>query len=197
MKPVPGAKKIQPKGQEEDGQEKFLPVILFLLLLTAATFFVVSLLLPTPAEKPETISAYTPKAEALINKHLFLTSQNQHLQGKKINAENAYLAPQIGDSIWPKISPKIDLGVDHSPDRHENTAYDDLNRYRKELHYTNPDQVIQGQIADEDLEKKAEWEDRKEYARQFVENARRNGYSIKLNEDLVVVSVSPMGGAAH
>ena len=199
-------RQIEPKfDKKEDNQKKISPFLLFFLLLGAVGFFLASARMsshsPVP---PATISAYSPETEALVNKHLHLTSQDQYLREKMMNAQNSYMAPQVGDSLWPKISPKKDLGVDHSPDRDENTAFDDLNRYPKELRYTNPDQIIQEQIVEEDIRKKTELEDRQEYARQFVENARRNGYAIKLNEDLVIVSVRsiapnavPAGGAAR
>ncbi len=198
MKKAQLRKPIKYKERNPDqNRQKILRILLCLLLLSAAGFFMASLDLILRPQKAEPVSAYSPQAEVLVNKHLFFTSQSQHLREKKMDIENSYLAPELGDSIWPKIAAKKDQGVDHSPDRNENTAFDDLNRYHKDLHYTNPDQIIQGQIVDEELSAKDQLEYRQEYARQFVENARRNGYIIKLNEDLVVIKVSPMGGASH
>lgn len=184
-------------AKKRKDQQRMLPFLFVFLLLGAVGFFLEGMTPPTRKHGPAATSASSPEAEALVNKHLFLTSQDKYLREKKIDAENSYLAPQIGDSIWPVVVPKKDLGIDHSPDRNENSAFQDLNRYPKEYRGTNPDQVIQGQLVDEDLIRKTEWEDRKEYARQFVENARRNGYLIRLNEDLVVIGVSPLGGAAR
>lgn len=198
MKTAQQRKQTQHKSESPNqNRQKILRILLGFLLLGAVGFFLASLEMISRPQKLETISAYSPQAEALVNRHLFFTSQNQHMREKKIDIENSYMAPELGDSIWPKIAPKKDLGVDHSPDRDENTAFDDLHRYRKDLHYTNPDQIIQGQIVDEELSAQNELEYRQEYARQFVENARRNGYIIKLNEDLVVIKVSPVGGASH
>lgn len=132
-------------------RQVLLPILLFFLILGAVGFFIAGTRISRDSHRKTPISATSPQAEALVNKHLFLTSQDQYLRGKKTDAENAYMAPQIGDSIWPVVNPKKDLGVDHSPDRNENRAFEDLNRYPKELRYTNPDQIIQGQIVDDDL----------------------------------------------
>lgn len=126
----------------------------------------------------------------MVNKHLFMTSQETYLRGKKVAAENAYMAPQLGDSIWPKVPKKKEYGVDHSPDSNESNAFDDLNRYKKDLHYTNPDQIIQGEMVDQDLRTQAEVDAAVAYVKEFLENARRNGYIVKLDDRLRVVSVT-------
>lgn len=180
-------KRLPPPPQ----QKRFLPLLLVLLLLGAASSFLALAMWPqAPKKAPASVSAHSEQAEALVNKHLFMASQQQYLRGKKAAAENSYLAPQLGDSIWPKIAKKKDLGVDHSPDTNEQNAYDDLNRYRKELHYTNPDQIIQGEIVDQDLQRQADADARRAYVEQFLENARRNGYAVRLDENFVVVGVS-------
>ncbi len=179
---------------QEKPQKKHLSVLAVLLLLGAAGCFLSFAMWPHPKKSPASISAYSPQAEALVNKHLFLTSQDQYLRGKKTAAENSYLAPQLGDSIWPKIIQKKEVGVDHSADTNERTAYDDLNRYRKDLQYTNPDQIIQGEMVDQDLQARADGEARMAYVQQFLDNARRNGYIVRLDENFVVVGVERAKG---
>ena len=178
---------LRPREKEK---KNHLSILAVLLLLAAAGFFLSFAMAPHPKKSPASVSAYSPQAEALVNKHLFLTSQYQYLRGKKTAAQNSYMAPQLGDSIWPKISAKKEMGIDHSPDSNERNAYDDLNRYRKDLHYTNPDQVIQGEMVDEDLQDKANGEARLAYVQQFLDNARRNGFIVKLDENFVVVNVT-------
>ena len=104
--------------------------------------------------------------------------------------ENKFYAPQLGDSIWPKIDQhKKNLGVDHSADRNERTAYEDLNRDKHQLSVSDPDHIIQQQINDNDKQNEYEAAYRENYARQFIENARAHGYQIELDSSLVVKSV--------
>jgi hypothetical protein len=82
--------------------------------------------------------------------------------------------------------------VDHSADANEATAFEDLNRYPKQLEAQNPDNVIQAQLSDEDRRQAYEQAYRAQYAKQFIENARRNGYEVRLNDQNVVISVKPL-----
>ncbi len=136
------------------------------------------------------ISAYSPRAEALVNRHLLVTNQEVQLQEQRMRLENKFYAPQLGDSIWPKIDQhKKNLGVDHSADRNERTAYEDLNRDKHQLSVSDPDHIIQQQINDNDKQNEYEAAYRENYARQFIENARAHGYQIELDSSLVVKSV--------
>jgi hypothetical protein len=173
----------------------------FLLLLAAGAC--VLLALPTKPSRSKSDlastgatlpSAYSPEVENLVNKHLFLTSQEQDWAQKKMKAENTFMTPEIGSSILKQAAkPKLkSFGVDHSSDQNEDAAFNDLNRYPKQLNYNNPEQVIQGQLQDQQRQKAYDESYRQEYARQFIENARKHGYQVKLNDDLVVVSVAPI-----
>lgn len=163
----------------------------FLLMLGALVFLTLFLLWPSAQkETSPRITASSPQAQALVNKHLWLTSQAQEMVQKKREYENAYNTLHVGDSIWPQSSQKNDLGVDHSPDRNETNSYEDLNRYRKEIQAGNPDQIIQNQIADQERASQYAEEYQAEYARQFVENARLHGYKVELNSNYVVIGVS-------
>lgn len=136
------------------------------------------------------ISAYSPRAEALVNRHLLVTNQEVQLQEQRMRLENKFYAPQLGDSIWPKIDQnKKSFGVDHSADRNENNAYQDLNRYKHQLSVGDPDHVIQQQLTDTDKQKEYENSYKENYARQFVENARAHGYEVELDSNFVVKSV--------
>ena len=55
-----------------------------------------------------------------------------------------------------------------------------------------PSEVIQTGIYRREIEKQQEELDKKEYARQFVENARKSGFHLVLSEDNKVISVTPI-----
>lgn len=173
-------------------KKKKRSLLALLFLLGAGLFLVLAFLLPE-SRKPNVISAKTPEAEKLVNKHLWQTAYQKELAQEKMKAQNSYMAPQVGESIWMKRKyDSKELGIDHSPDTNEHNVHDDLNRYKKELQATHPDAIIQGQIADRLLEAEYTEAYRAEYARQFVENARRNGYHIVLDANFVVLSVTPI-----
>ena len=175
-------------------QKKRRKLLLVIFLFGAGLFLALALSLPeSHSSKNRKISAQSPEAEKLVNKHLWRTANFQELNQEKVRAQNSYLAPQICDSIWPKTNQAAaNHGVDHSPDRNESNAFEDLNRYRKEFQATHPDSIIQGEIADQQKMAEAQEIFRAEYARQFVENARANGYAVELNSDFVVIRVTPI-----
>lgn len=144
------------------------------------------------SDKNQKFSVHNPKTQELVSRHMWLTTQSQELAERKAKAQNTVSSPQVGQSILPVGEIDGFKGVDHSADRNEDNALADLNRYRREIQPNSPDQIIQQGLADrERMETYAE-EYRAEYARQFIENARRNGYEVQLNSDYVVISVRPL-----
>lgn len=183
-------KKIGHQKNYQKEKEKFFPIVLVFLLFGGAFYFFNQ---TSKVKRGQaSVSKESELAEQLVNKHLFLTSQQQYLQQKKVGAENNYMAPELGYSILSKVDSPKNWGVDHSPDRFEANAVADLNRYPKQLKYNHPDQLIQGTIVDEDKHQIAISEYQKDYARKFVENARANGYEVTLSDDLVVTGVKPV-----
>ncbi len=56
----------------------------------------------------------------------------------------------------------------------------------------SPAEIIRQEVFEKELQLKSEQLDRQEYARQYIENARRSGYHLVLSEDLKVISVTPI-----
>lgn len=56
----------------------------------------------------------------------------------------------------------------------------------------NPMDVIYRRIYEEEVIKRLTEQEKKQYAREFIENARLSGYHIKLSMDLEVLSVEPI-----
>lgn len=180
--------------KKRENNQSILGVV---LLLGAALFFVFLAVMPDKKPKRNLASgensAYSQKTENRVNDHLFITSKKIELEQQQAALKNEFYAPTVGDSVWPKQGDKFkDYGVDHSPDANESAAYQDLNRDSKELNYESPNAVIQGQLYDQQKGAQYEHEYKKEYTRQFVENARRNGYAVTVNENFVVTKVAPI-----
>jgi hypothetical protein len=137
-------------------------------------------------------SASSIQAEALVNKHLWMTSQAQELAQQRVKVGNEFANPKVGSSILPKPQSSEDWGVHQNIDSNETNAFEDLQRYKKDLRVADPDHIIQGQITDANKQGQFEAAYREEYARQFIENARQHGYEVKLNDQYVVISVRPI-----
>lgn len=134
------------------------------------------------------------RSSDIVNKHLWMTDQAVELSREQAEINSKFANLKVGESITlpkGKVEPK-QMGVDHSADTNEMNAYNDLNRYPKTINATNPDYIIQGQLSDQEQSRQYEAAYREEYVRQFIENARRAGYDVVLNDDLVVVSVRPI-----
>ena len=187
--------------REAHMQKKKQSFLIIFLLLGAAGVLTVLALRPEgtgvlPGKKIKRVSASSPEAEKLVNQYLWMESQSQEFRRMQIEAQNTYSAPRIGSAIMPSGKKETTgFGVDHSPDQNELNAYQDLHRDRKEYRAYSPDHVIQGQIADGEKANEYQQAYREEFAKQFVENARRHGYEVKLNSDYVVISVKPISRA--
>lgn len=187
------------RTQESHQKTKSSWILLVLLLLAAGFFYFLGTQETKTSQKLRSsqISAYSNETNEVVNKHLSITSQALEIKRKKMNIENQFSAPQIGESVVSKEQKPKDYGVDHSADTNESNAYEDLNRYRHELRATDPDRIIRDQIAEQEDTAEYDQAYREEYARQFIENARRNGYEVKLNSDYVVISVKKIKSSGN
>lgn len=142
-------------------------------------------------------SPQSPEVETLVNKHLVGTAHRVLLQEERAHLENSDIdkAPEIGDEVWPEFRKNkgefaANQGVDLSADPKEMNAYQDLNRHPKEYGtYKSAHSIIQNELALNEDRATADLTYRAQYAQRFIENARRSGYQVKLNDDFVVISV--------
>jgi hypothetical protein len=128
------------------------------------------------------------KIQRISNKHLFMTAKELEITARKRNAENYLQAPYVGQKVIDMTYAPV-KGVDHSADRNEETAYRDLRRHEPEFNLSSPQHIVQNELRERQDQAAYVESYRTEYARQFVENARRAGYDVRLSADLVVLSV--------
>ena len=62
----------------------------------------------------------------------------------------------------------------------------------KDDQYASPSDVISNELFQQELQKKLEAQEKLDYAREFIDNARRNGFHIELSPDLNVIRVTPI-----
>lgn len=176
--------------KQEKKQDKSYLLALALLLLSG--FFVFLFFLPEKDPKPDGKSiTQSKKFEETVNRHLFKTSQTMQISRDKMQLEANQL---VHRGIGPKNPEKTDVHeLDLSTDPRAEALLKALGRNAPTTYGpVPPDQQIQTELFEaQQLEAYSE-EYKKEYARQFVENARRAGYLIQLTSDYKVRSVQKL-----
>jgi hypothetical protein len=176
--------------------EKRRRVIFFILFFASLMVFYIASqedILDDVIRGPS-IDPKSPEVEKRVNQHLKTTAreietQQLHAQGEAMSL------PKVGEHLWKRAEQvsSSEMGVDLSTDSSEDLAYRDLNRHPKEYgNIKSPHSVIQNERAAQESEERNKRAAKEEYVRQFIENARRGGYLVKVNADLVVVSVQKL-----
>lgn len=164
--------------------------LLGLSFLFLAGFLAYLAMQPTSdSQAKPTFSVNDPKVQEIANRNLFLTAKQIELEQQKAEVENKLTAPFVGQKIIDQTHQMKPQGVDHSVDRSEEIAYRDLGRDRRDVAMYGPQHVIQRDLYEQQQLAHYTEEYQKEYARQFLENARRAGYEVTLSPDYVVLSV--------
>jgi predicted membrane GTPase involved in stress response len=141
-------------------------------------------------KKNKLVTAYSAETSQIVNKHLQQTASVIGLEQSRMARENLKTAPKIGEIIRPSNpTARLSYSVDHSPDRFEGNSINDI-REKAQTQFKRPEQVVLRELSDEEQLRfyKAMYKER--YIQQFIENARRGGYEVELDENDVVVGVS-------
>jgi hypothetical protein len=184
-----------------DSQRR-IALFIFLLVLSLGVFRLAADLGKPGHADFASFDPRSERVESIVNKHLKMTDQRIILQADKAQFESSNL-PTVGDQIWPTTNEKRHRsfepqrgGVDLSSDPREEVAIADLNRDSKDYgNYRSPHSVIQNEEYYKDRQAEEQRLFRERYAHQFIENARRNGYAVKLNSNLVVTDVRKISPA--
>ncbi len=172
-------------AQKEKKDKSYL---LGLALLLLAGFFIFLFFLPEGKKPQGTVgSAQSKEFEEKVNKHLFRTSQQIELSREKMKIEAGKIENQgVGTGRLKEEIHRLDFSADPRAEALIRT----LGRGDKEPNGpTNADEQIQADLFEAQQNDEYSEAYKKEYARQFVENARKAGYLIKLSDDYKVISV--------
>lgn len=133
------------------------------------------------------------KLEESVNKHLTSTNDRIEFSRQRMALENARAAKDLRETVaQPTYLPERS-GVDLSTDPRGYEIANELGRgSRFESMPSSPDEEIQKELfnAQQNAEYTKAYKD--EYARQFIENARKGGWLVELNDDYKVISVRPI-----
>lgn len=142
----------------------------------------------------EKISANTPEAQKLVNQHLQKTNQKIEFEQLKRKIENEFSRPQVGTrlGVEPDHTTSKSYGIEMSTDRNTDGVANDLSRDAKTNDYNSPHAVVQGELLQQQQAAEYDRAYREEYKRQFIENARRNGWHIEVDDNFVVKRVEKL-----
>lgn len=183
------------KSHKKDNQ-----LALVLLLLIAASGLFVAYFSSSPSVSAEKVGSKASRSEGFeksVNKHLMFTNDRVVIERQKIELENNRLLLEksaIGGAHQEPYSNENKL--DLSSENVESHVAAALGRSSRQDEVSSPQDVIQREVFSR--EQMAEYTQayKEEYARQFIENARKGGYRVILSEDLNrVISVQPIKAA--
>jgi hypothetical protein len=194
--------KVDQPLKKNSKQNNSAKLIALLLLVSAGLLF----LLYTGSENTSSESAKngfgknqipaavrSPKFEKTVNHHLLVTGDTIENEQKRIWIENINSAKDLSStSSQPNYKVPTE-GIELNVDNRATELADLLGRgAKKENPISDPNDVIQNEIFNQQLWDEYSKTYREEYAKQFVENARRGGYKVILNDDFKVISVTPI-----
>ena len=147
------------------------------------------------ATKGTSASAKTKTSEYQknVNRHLMLTNEKMQMERRRMDVENFQTADRLQDSRAQKAyQPHHDL--DLNTDSRGFDIANEIGRGTKNAaEPSTPDEVVQAELYNRQQANQYDEAYREEYARQFIENARRGGYRVKLSDDLSrVIQVQPI-----
>lgn len=180
----------QQTGEKEE--KDYSLVLAILLLVGAGGLFLFSM---TPDSDSASSSAviYTKKYEDNVNRHLMLTNQKMELQRQRMIVENNALAPDYHETKPEAAYHHSDAGVDLSGESHAYDVAKELGREeRQDAAPLTPNEMIQKEIFNAQQHQEYSQAYKAEYARQFVANAAKHGWQVKLSDDYKVISVRPI-----
>ena len=126
-----------------------------------------------------------------VNKHLFHTQAQKDLKSAQAKAENTMMAPDLHD-----VEAQTKYGNGNSGVQTHGDVWDDqiVHEFEKnqQSDFYKPDFQVQQELYENQMLNQYDQAYREEYKKQFIENARRAGYQVKLGPDNKVISVKPL-----
>lgn len=138
-------------------------------------------------------SARSAQAQESVNRHLEKTAEKLEMERRRMQVENARMALEYANSAPdPQYAPPTREGAELIHDQRTEKLAEDLGVDSQRTLPTNPMDLIHQQLFEAQRNREMTDAYKKAYAAQFIENARRGGYEIKLNDEFRVISVKPI-----
>lgn len=171
-----------------------LQSMLPLLIIAAAVGLLVAGLQENQRGPNGQIDSSHPDVQQKVSKHLELTAQQLEMQRRRMALQNSQMIMDYSRSE-PEVAyvPQKE-GADLMHDQTAAIVAQDINRRQADPTQipNTPSELIHHQLFQEQVNAEQTEAYKKEYARQFIENARRAGWDVRLNEDYKVIQVRPL-----
>lgn len=144
-----------------------------------------------PSPKKEQ-SARSVHVQETVNKHLERTAEQLEMQRKRMQIENSRLVMDYDSTVaeHPYVPPRE--GSELMQAESAQAVARDLGVNEIKSLPSNPTDLIHSQLFERQQAQQYNEAYKKEYARQFIENARRGGWEIQLTPDYKIQSVRPI-----
>jgi hypothetical protein len=177
----------------KEKSEKEKSMLLALLLFLGAGGLVFAYLDSDGKRSGAAALTKTKQYEAVVNKHLMMTNERIELEKRRMDAENTKLLNEASTKRDQQKAYSNDERLDLSMENRGAEVAKEIGRGPKEITVESPHEVVQQELYNEQLANQSSQAYREQYARQFIENARRGGYEVKLSADFSkVLSVKPI-----
>jgi len=134
---------------------------------------------------PRPVPANSAEAEKVVNKYLKETNRAMEMQQLQSKIQNQFVVPKVGEVIAPNAGAKrkdsIQVGSGEVTQLGERD-YDTV----------TPSAQIQNDLAEQQRLEEYDQQFREEYIRQFVANARKNGWKLVVDENGIIKSATPL-----
>ncbi len=137
-------------------------------------------------------SVKSERYEKSVNRHLMITNERIEMARQRMQIEAQVLSSEFS-STRPQQAYENPNRLDLSQDTRAQEIAEELGRGAHRQEGLSPHDVVQRELFNADQLQEYTQAYKEEYARQFVENARRGGYKVILSEDLSrVIKVIPI-----
>ena len=151
------------------------------LILTAVTVFAILYFFNTNLLRPNTLQpAKVTDIDQVVNK--FLKQTSEQTRKDEIAFKSA---------LEKQLNKPLNIKKDYTEKKSEYIS-ENTQGFQNEALNITPSETIQTEIYQKELEKQQDEINKKEYAKQFIENARKSGFHLVLSEDNKVLSVTPI-----
>jgi hypothetical protein len=179
------------KSNQKNKNPAFLGLIF--ILLAGVLFFLNETQKNAPGYmEMSSIELQSQETQNKINRHLQETSRKMFLQERNGMIETSKTMRRLESSRpQPRYQIEREVVIPNSEDMHE--FNEQVGRGQKVPGMpTDPAQRIQEELSREQAEHQYSEAYKKEYARQFVENARSQGWEVQMDGNYKVISVRPL-----
>lgn len=176
MNAAPKLKTHLPKPSQKPNLGRWFSILLF---VGAGLFLVLSMLAPAHRDSKSTKAQKSTDYNNKVNEHLKMTAQKIQLQQEENRLETLKLGSRSLVGIPEQGTIEYDATNSDSVDH----QWDELSSRIQSGNATLDDsltQSLQNEIFQQQKQNELNEANKEEYARQFVENARRGGYAIEL-----------------